>query len=437
VHQPGVTMDKRTSLAPLDRFVGPDGEPGLCIEIHGGTEASSEPQHVGRTNGLVRYFGSLPHGVTTPCLLTVRGAYLPEVSGPHEFGLITSGRPGCRIGEVELTRARERLPSGDAFYGMGSAEQVATIDAAAGEVIPVEFELVARGPFAAMRLGVSPPTDAGMFDRAVEAAAAADVAVVVVGTNDEWETEGHDRDSIALPGRQDELVSAVAAVNDRTVVVVNAGAPVAMPWIDEVEAVLIPFFGGMEMGEAVADILVGASDPGGRLPITFPRRLEDSPAWEHYAPVDGVQRYGEGLHMGYRGHDRSGVTPLFPFGHGLSYGDAEWGPPAASATSIAAGETLTLTVPVTAGTRDATVVVQGYVAPVDPPVEREVKALRSWAKAVVPAGSTHTFELVFGPEAFRRWDDQAHQWTIDPGAYDLVIAASAVDIRSTVRVEVG
>ena len=178
-------------------------------------------------------------------------------------------------------------------------------------------------------------------------------------------------------------------------------------------------------------------DPGGRLPTTFPRRLEDSPAWPHYAPVDGVQRYGEGLHIGYRGHDRNGVEPLFPFGHGLSYGTSQWGEPSASAGSIHAGESVTVTVEVTAtGSRDATVVVQGYVAPIDPPVEREVKALRTWSKTVVPAGSTTDVVLEFGPDAFRRWDDRAHRWTIDPGAYDLVIAASATDIRSTVRIEV-
>jgi beta-glucosidase len=436
VHEPGVTMDKATPIAPIDRFVGPDGEPGLLLEIRNGTDASGEVVHVGRTNGQLRYFGSLPDGVTTPCFVTLRGAYVPEVSGPHEFGLITAGRPHCAVGPLVLARAREALPPGDAFYGAGSAEQLGTIDAVAGERIPVEFDLVTHGPFAAMRLGVRPPADEGTFERAVAAAADADVAIVVVGTNDEWETEGHDRDSIQLPGRQDELVRAVAAVNPRTVVVVNAGAPVAMPWVDEVEAIVIGFFGGMEMAEAVTRILLGEADPGGRLPITFPRRLEDSPAWPHYAPVDGVQRYGEGLHMGYRGHDRNGVEPLFPFGHGLSYGVAEWGEPVPSTTRLAVGGTVTLTVPVTAtGSRDATVVVQGYVAAIDPPVEREVKALRTWAKTVVPAGATTEVTLEFGPEAFRRWDDRTHRWTIDPGAYDLVVAASATDVRATVRVE--
>jgi beta-glucosidase len=220
-------------------------------------------------------------------------------------------------------------------------------------------------------------------------------------------------------------------------VVVNAGSPVAMPWIDDVAAVLLPFFGGIEMADAVVDVLLGEVDPGGRLPTTFPVRLTDAPAWEHYAPVDGVQTYREGFAIGYRGHDRGGVAPLFPFGHGLSYGPAEWGDARASADTVdpAVDDVVTVTVPVTAtGTRDATVVVQGYVAPVDPPVEREPKALRTWRKVVVPAGTTEEVTLSFGAEAFRRWEPDAADWTVDPGPYDLVLAASATDVRSVVRV---
>jgi beta-glucosidase len=292
-------------------------------------------------------------------------------------------------------------------------------------------------PFAGLRIGLQPPDDPTMLERAVDAARVADAAVVVVGTNDEWETEGSDRADITLPGRQDELVAKVAAVNPRTIVVVNAGAPVAMPWLDDVAAVLLPFFGGQEAAPALVDVLTGAVDPGGRLPISFPKRLEDAPAMAHYQPVDRRQTYGEGFGVGYRGHDRSGVPPLFPFGHGLSYGDATWGEPEVTATHVPADGQITVTVPVRAtGPRDATVVVQGYVAPVAPPVDREPKALRAWAKAVVPAGTTRRVTLRFGPHAFRRWDDGLAGWTVDLGRYDLLLAASATDVRHVVPVTV-
>jgi beta-glucosidase len=439
VHEPGCLVDKHTPIPAPDRLVGPDGEPGLEIRFVNGDDPDGDAAWEGRgetTN--IGFFGSVPRGVGPgPCVLTVRGAYVATVDGEHEVGAIVTGRPRVEVGGQVLVDPRAELESGDAFYGFGSAEQLGTVEARAGDAIPIEVTLRMRQPFGAIRIGVREPADEHMVDRAVEAARAADAAVVVVGTTEEWETEGHDRDTIALPGDQDDLVRRVAAASDRTVVVVNAGSPVAMPWIEDVDAVVVPFFGGIEMGDAVADVLLGDADPGGRLPTTFPVRLEDAPAWAHYAPVDGTQTYGEGFGIGYRGHDRSGVAPLFPFGHGLSYGTAEWGEPEASATETPADGSVTLAVPVTAtGDRAATVVVQGYVAPVDPPVEREPKALRTWAKAVVEPGATEQLELRFGPQAFRRWDDGAGRWTVDPGAYDLVIAASATDVRRTVRVTI-
>jgi beta-glucosidase len=442
VHEPGCLIDKHTPLPAGDRLLGPDGRPGLELRFVNGSDPEGEPAHVSRTDDSnIRFFGSFPDGVDPErCVLTVRGAYVPAVDGPHEVGAIVTGRPTITVGGSPVIEPGQELGRGDAFYGFGSAEQLATVDLRAGEPVAIDAVLPMRGSFGALRLGIREPLDVHMADRAVEAARSADAAVVVVGTNDEWETEGHDRTTIDLPGDQDDLVRRVAAVNDRTIVVVNAGSPVAMPWADDVAAILVPFFGGMEMADAVVDVVLGEADPGGRLPITFPRWLEDSPAWPHYAPVDGVQTYGEGFGMGYRGHDRTGVEPLWWFGHGLSYGPAEWGDATVSSTSVAVGQPVSLTVPVTAtGGRDATVVVQGYVAPVDPPVDREPKALRAWSKVVVPAGTTTDVGLTFGPDAFRRWDpaggDGAGRWTTDPGAYDLVVAASAGDVRSTVRIE--
>ena len=438
-YETGCVIDKHTPLPGADQLIGPDGAPGLELRVLAGEDPTVEPAYVARTGeSAVRFFGSVPVGVPTgPCILQLRGAYVPAVTGPHEVGAIVTGRPSVRVGQRQLAEAGQALPPGDSFFGFASAEQLATIDMRAGEPVAIDVELRMRQPFAGLRIGVRPPADEGMLDRAIEAARDADAVIVVVGTNDEWETEGSDRSTIELPGDQDDLVRRIAAVNDRTIVVVNAGSPVAMPWADDVTAIVVPFFGGMEMGDAVAEVLLGDADPGGRLPITFPKRLEDAPAWPHYTPVDGVQRYDEGFGIGYRGHDRSGVEPLFPFGHGLSYGDADWGPAEASTTSVPPDGSVTVTVPVTAtGERDATVVVQGYVAPVDPPVDREPKALRTWAKSVVRAHTTEQMTLTFGPQSFRRWDGHAHRWVVDAGSYDLVIAASATDVRSTIRIEV-
>jgi beta-glucosidase len=174
--------------------------------------------------------------------------------------------------------------------------------------------------FAKIVVGVQAPRrlDDEELAHAVEAARQADAAVVVVGTDERVETEGRDRVSLALPGRQDELVRAVTAANSRTVVVVNAGAPVLLPWRDEVAAVLVAWFPGQEFGNALADILFGEAEPGGRLPTTWPAREEDVPVLS-IRPVDGQLHYAEGLHVGYRAWLRGGRPPAYPFGHGLGY----------------------------------------------------------------------------------------------------------------------
>ena len=439
VHEPGCRIDRYTPLLEGDQIIGPDGAQGLEVRIVNGVDPDADAAHTTRLDvSTLRLFGAVPRGVDSgPCVVTIRGSLRPQLSGPHRLGVILTSPADVHVGDLTLSSSDAPLPPGDSFYGYGSGEKVTEIELTAGRAVPIDITMRLDRPFAGVRIGLEPPDDPTMMDRAVKAARVADAVVVVVGTNDEWETEGNDRADIRLPGRQDELVARVAAVNPRTIVVVNAGSPVAMPWLDDVGAVLLPFFGGQEMAPAVADILVGLADPGGRLPISFPRVLEDSTAMAHYQPVDGRQTYGEGFAIGYRGHDRSGTPPMLAFGHGLSYGDVEWGTPQASATHVGTDGEVTVVVPLRAtGARDVTVVVQGYVAPVDPPIQREPKALRAWAKTVLRAGSTDEVALRFDSCAFRRWDESAGDWTVDPGRYELLIAASSVDIRHTITVTI-
>ncbi len=230
------------------------------------------------------------------------------------------------------------LPRSEEFFGYGSVEVTETIECTAGVPVPVtvKWSTTAGNGFAAIRLGVRSPEPADLMDRAVAAAAAADIAVVVVGTNDEWETEGHDRTTMDLPGRQDELVRRVVAANPRTAVVVNAGSPVTMDWAADDDPTRRPRRARPRSSPARSRPRVsstccfGDADPGGRLPTTFPKRLADHPAYVHHRPDHdstgaGTQRYGEGLFMGYRGYDARDLAPRFAFGHGLSYGSAEWG----------------------------------------------------------------------------------------------------------------
>ena len=182
------------------------------------------------------------------------------------------------------------------------------------------------------KMGHKPPRVEDPIGRAVAAAGAAEVAVLVVGTSEEWESEGHDRATMDLPGDQDELIRRVCAANPRTVVVVCAGAPVSMPWADEAAAIVLPWLGGQELAHVLDDILFGREEPSGRLPITLPQRLEHSPAYGSFPGSDDRCFYSEGLLVGYRWYDTRHLPVHFPFGHGGSYTTFCWGPAALSST---------------------------------------------------------------------------------------------------------
>lgn len=443
VYEPGVRIDRLPPPLGAAQLRTPDGRPGLLVEYFNGqhpTGTSAAPVAADvATSSMLRLFGSTPAGVDASSFtIRVRGEFVPEVDGPHAFSAVITGAGRVTIGGTAVLDDPDRsLPRSPLFFGNASEEQTATIDCQAGVPVAIDIVCTGRGGFLGVRLGARAVDPADLMDRAVAAAGAADVAVVVAGTNDEWETEGEDRTTIDLPGRQDELIARVAAANPNTVVVINAGSPVAMPWIDDVAAVVLAYFGGQETGPGVAAVLTGDADPGGRLPVTYPRRLEDTPAWPHYAPVAGVQRYTEGLLMGYRGFDAGGIEPLFPFGHGLSYGTSTWSPARLAAATVDVGEPVVVEVDVTnTGDRPVTEVVQVYVVRPDAVrAGRPPKELAAWTKAVVGAEERTTVTVEVPATAFRRWadtDDGPGGWVTDPGEYQLAVAASAADIRSAV-----
>jgi beta-glucosidase len=456
VYEPGVRIDRLTPVVRKGQLRRPDGEPGLQVSYVNGTDWDGEvaAEETAPTS-LVRFFGSTPPGIDPQAFAArIEGSFVPDADGPHTIGVVSTGPVTVAVdtgaGMVTLVDdPNMELPRSEEFFGYGSDEVSNTIECHAGVpvALSVKWATAAGNGFAAIRIGIRSPEPADLMDRAVAAAAAADVAVVVVGTNDEWETEGQDRSTMDLPGRQDELVRRVVAANPRTAVIVNAGSPVTMDWAadddpDRAPAVLTSFFAGQEQAEGLVDVLLGVADPGGRLPTTVPKRLSDHPAYVHHRPDHdstgaGTQRYGEGLFMGYRGYDARDLAPRFAFGHGLSYGATEWGDATVSVVSVPRDGTVSVTVPVTAtGARDATVVVQGYVAPVAPSAVRPPKELKAWSKQVVAAGSTVDVVLEFGPDAFHRWDTETNDWTVEPGDYDLVIAASATDERARLRITI-
>jgi beta-glucosidase len=372
----------------------------------------------------VRWIGSLPGDIDPSVVdgLRIETTFTPDESGEHLFAVSGFGTFRFTVGDEVIFEGSLHRPG--ATRGellLNPREHRAGVLLSAGVAVPVVLEQTLQRGTAhtvATTLGHrAPAPDAdGMIEEAARLAAESDVAVVVVGTTEQVESEGFDRKSLALPGRQDELVARVAAANSRTVVVVNAGSPVLMPWADDVAAILLTWFPGQEAGAALADVLLGVAEPGGRLPTTWPRREEDCPVLA-IEPRDGAVSYDEGVFIGYRGWLRSGNTPLYAFGHGLGYTSWDYEEIAVDGTEAV----VTLT---NSGARAGREVVQVYLAPSSPDTDRPERWLAGFANVSAHPGETVTVRVPLPPRSFQIWASDG--WRTVTGDYR-VIAAHALD----------
>ena len=279
---------------------------------------------------------------------------------------------------------------------------------------------------------------AELIAEAVENSRDADYVIYVGGLNKSLyqDCENRDRLEYGLPYGQDELISELAKVNPNMTVVIISGNAVAMPWIDQVPSVLLGWYGGSEAGRAIADVLFGDVNPSGKLPFTFPVKLEDNPA--HYNgktfPTRGKNHYDEGIFLGYRWHEKMDIKPLFAFGHGLSYTDFEYGDVTLSSKKIRGGK-ITVKVPVTnVGQVAGSEVVQVYVHDCEASVEMPEKQLKGFDKVYLEPGQTKTVSIELGPDAFRFFDEESMDWKTEPGDFEILVGSASDNISRTVTV---
>jgi beta-glucosidase len=282
-------------------------------------------------------------------------------------------------------------------------------------------------------LGIGLTFEAGKDTRLAKAVALAkrsDVALVFAGYPDAFESEGSDRPSMDLMGKQNELIAAVAQANPRTAVVLNVGAPVSMPWVDQVAAIVQAYYPGMENGNAVAAVLLGKVNPSGKLPETFPARLEDGPAFINAShPGCREVNYGEGIFVGYRYYDMKDVTPLFPFGHGLSYTSFSYSNLKVSKT-VKAGKMVEVSLTVTnIGKAAGKEVVQLYVSDLKASLPRPPKELKGFAKVALAPGEAGTVAFSLNERALSFYDPHKHAWVAEPGEFEVLVGSSSRDIR--------
>lgn len=280
-------------------------------------------------------------------------------------------------------------------------------------------------------------TDEELLTEAIKAAKQAEAAVIFAGLPDNFESEGYDRKHLRMPKCQNRLIEEISAVQSNTIVILHNGAPVEMPWIDKVKAVLEVYLGGQAVGSAAVNILYGKTNPSGRLPETFPLRLEDTPCYLFYGGENDRSEYREGVFVGYRYYTSKDMPVLFPFGYGLSYTDFTYTNLQISNAKIQDNETLTVKVDVTnTGNCKGKEVIQLYISAKEGQVIRPVRELRAFKKISLDPGETKTVVLELDGRAFSYWNTEIHDWYMEPGSYEIQIGKSAQEILLKKEVQV-
>ena len=444
----GVTAHTRIPQATDEHTELPDGSgPGVLISFLGpdGAVLRTEARHGGSYNWLGGYGDGL--ATTDVSHLELRSRIRAVEPGTYLIGASGIGRFVMTLDGADAFDATLELPPGaDVVEAlMTPPQQTASVDLAAGQAVDVVVTYATAGGLdtgmehfdipAVIQFNIQPPVlpDTDALAQAVAEASAADLAIVVVGTNEEVESEGYDRTSLRLPGRQDELVSAVAAANANTVVVVNSGAPVLLPWADEVAAILLAWFPGQEMGNALGDVLTGSQEPGGRLPTTWPLDEEGLPTG---IPADGQLPYTEGLFIGYRAYDRDGRKSRYPFGHGLGYTD--WAVESVEVpTTVQAGGGLTARVVArNTGGRPGRTVVQVYAGRLGEGVERPVRWLVGFAVVEAAPGAEVVAEVTVPARLLEYWNVDTAAWSPEPGSFLIQAGLSSAELPVSAAVEV-
>jgi beta-glucosidase len=426
----------------------PDGQQGVRLEYYHGDRFKGEPAIVQHKAGTDLWlWDSAPKEVLPAFSFKVKSTLTPKSSGNHTFSFASVGPGRLFINGEVFIDIWDWTEEGEAMFS-ASEDVLKSIYLEEGKPIELLVEstnevrpaskvsvLGRKYDYGGCRIGYQEEDKIDRLQEATDAAKEADVAVLVVGLDAEWESEGYDRQTMDLPknGSQDRLIEAVIAANPRTIVVNQSGTPVTMPWVDQAPAILQAWYQGQEAGNALADVLFGNQSPSGKLPTTFPRRLEDNPAYHNWPGENLKTVYGEGIYIGYRHYERSKIAPLFAFGHGLTYTTFEYGTPSIDSTVLTESNTISITVPVTnTGSVAAHEIVQAYVKDVKSSLPRPEKELQAFGKVFLQPGETQNVALKLNKYSAGYFDDSLGQtgaWIAEEGLFEVHIGASSADIR--------
>ena len=353
--------------------------------------------------------------------------YSPDVSGEHDFEIFGIGLGKLKIDGKVLIDNWNETTQGEAFFSFATAPKRNSIYLDKNETYKFEVEYFFEGRFPAIHFGCMPPEKENLLEEAIKTSREADAVILIVGTNSDWETEGNDRSELALPADQDKLIESVIKENANTVVVINSGSPVSMPWINDSNAILQSWFGGQEYGNALADLIFGEINPSGKLPTTFPVQIEDTPAFDYYPGKNSQMNYEEKLLIGHRWYERKGKKPLFPFGFGLSFTKFSF-----SDLEVIKKDDLNINCKFRIknfGEMDGHEVAQCYVAFLKAEEDEPLKTLQSFKKVFIEKNKEIELEISLNKRNFSYWDVDKKDWMVKPGEYRIDIGSSSEKIE--------
>lgn len=419
-----------------------DGKIGLTFKAFTSpaSEIDRQPVDVLHLTDSNMYLADYYHPKLTEDLwwAEVEAFFTADETCEFEFGLTVFGTAKLYIDDELLIDNETRQRAGGSFFNVGTVEETGIKSVTAGQIYKIKV-LFASGVTSKLvnqdgvvsfggggiRIGGARRITAEEeIVKAVELAKSVDQVILCMGLSSDFEQEGHDRSHMDLPGLSNELISAVAAVNPQTVVVLQSGTPVSMPWASSVASIVQAWYGGNETGNAIADIIFGDRNPSGKLPLSFPVHVEDNPAYLNYRSERGRVLYGEDIYIGYRFYELTKRQTQFSFGWGLSYTSFQL-----SKLHVTNGEAIVVSVTVeNTGELDGSEVVQVYVSQRSPSINRPRKELKGFSKVLVKKGTSSVVKVVIERKyATSFWDEERDMWTEEAGAYDVLVGNCSAD----------
>jgi beta-glucosidase len=429
----GCKIDSQPPLINTDWLAAEDGTPnGLTLQYYDNMKLSGQPVHSEVTDRMeLTWFGEKAKYIN-PRNFSIRLSGMLSVPERGEYTFNVSSVGACRlfIDNVEKIVIPAEHPAG--LSDWDEVQDTIELELDADRLYAIKLEYIAepRGRSRVMRLGCMRSLPENAIEEAVELGRKSDVAIVYAGWTKRLETEGVDRPSMELPGDQAELIRQVAAANPNTIVVLNTGSPVNMDWLDDVPAVVQSWYLGQEAGNAIADVLFGDVNPSGKLTTTFPRRIQDNPAYLNYPGENGRVLYGEGIFVGYRYYDKKEIKPLFPFGYGLSYTTFDYSNLLLNAEEFRPDETIQVSLDVkNTGPVPGKEIVQLYIQDIESRLVRPEVELKAFTKVSLDPGETKPVSFTLNKESLSFYDPAVKGWVAEPGEFEVLIGSSSRDIR--------